>query len=183
MCLLVFSPCKTSCWWRNPVWCCCWAARNWSWFHPHRHPPHQNSYCWIFLRRQEGGRVQRESKCQTFPPRKLILPICSHIHSQPCGIWPKRIFCNFPGHFIAFMTLVSCVFKSYHTPQMWQWCRGPSYNVIHSAVRKAAGQTRSLVLLWRFNPKAHLKETGYVKIYTTSTSTTCFVVRSLKPLS
>lgn len=110
--LVCFSPCKTSCSWQSPVWCCCWAARNWSWFHPHRRPPHQNSYCWIFLHRQEGGAAERERKCQTFPSCKLILPICRHIYSQLCGVWPGMIFCNFPNislpHDVGF-----CVFKAH----------------------------------------------------------------------
>lgn len=169
-----FSPCKTSCWWQSPVWCCCSAARNWSWFRLHRHPPHQNSYCWIFLHRQEGAGERRESKCQTFPSGKLIWPIL-----QP-HLFNSHVASGLKGSFViswifhCLMTLVSCVFASYHTPQLWQWCHCPSYNVIHSAAEKAAGQTRSFILLSTFNPKPHLKEIGNGKIYTTSASTTPF---------
>lgn len=163
--VVCFSPCKTSCSWQSPAWCCCWAARNWSWFRPHRRPPHQNSYCWIFLHRQEGGAAERERKCQTFPSCKLILPICRHIYSQLCGVWPGMIFCNFPDISLPHDVGLS-VFKAHtHTPQQWQRCHCPSYSVTHPAAKKAAGQTRCLGrLLWVFNPKLHLKEIGNGKM-------------------
>lgn len=68
--------------------------------------------------------------------------------------------------FHCLMTSVSVCSKHIHTPQQWQRCHCPSSNVIHTAARKAAGQTRCLsCLLWGFNPKLHLKETDNGKMY------------------
>lgn len=129
-----FSPCKTSCWWQSPVWCCCSAARNWSWFRLHRHPPHQNSYCWKFLHRQEGEEGKQVSDISF---RQIDL-----INLQP-HLFNRHVASGLKGSFViswifhCLMTLVSCVFASYHTPQLWQWCYCMSYNVIHSTAGRA----------------------------------------------